>query len=594
MESQLSFASRDDIWRLQESLNEIATIQGQHTERIMRLEKRRDDDARVKSVWGSTSPYPVGIGGAGPQGKRSLSMYLEGGPILTIPTDSTLNPAAEAFRNFDADPLPGLTSSFSLDNDEDRRRGAASRANSVRFDESANNHYGSTPRQSIELPPRTGSGLGSHPLSERSLSHRSDGRGSSVGLSHRTNSFGIEQSRLLASINNSPRVSGNPPPGFFVLGPCPSIIRCWLTETFSHDSLLYAAVCTGSCSSTVGTSMIQSLGLGDQMIEENGIRKIKLPVYLTEAKIHQASSRSASPAPQVPTLTAKFTVTESSVHDKSIQIVLGSDVLRAHNADILLSQDKLMIFDEDRNQLAVPLVRPENDAVYKYLVTSSIDSRVGTNPGFPTLSPSAGGDVRTPGVIGQPARLVAQQVATSPMTDSPSTIASGAQSEILEFHKPDQDISGTARSSSDQPRQTDDAKSATSSEKSFHTPTPKLNSGVWGSSWRANSTNSSSDPSQASKTASGYSKAGVQRNMKVLRPSGKSMSNASRTSSSTAVANGVENQPQPHADAARRASHTSVGEVKLSAPTKSNPVGQASAFPWLNSGQSKRALANGD
>jgi hypothetical protein len=431
-------------------------------------------------------------------------------------------------------------------------------------------------------------------LSERSLSHRSDGRGSSIGLSHRTNSFGIEQSRLLGSINNSPRVSGNPPPGFFVLGPCPSIIRCWLTETFSHDSLLYAAVCTGSCSSTVGTSLLQNLGLGDQIIEENGIRKIKLPVYLTEAKIHQASSRSASPAPQVPTLTAKFIITESSAHDKSIQIVLGTDVLRAHNADVLLSQDKLMIFDEDRNQLAVPLVRPENDAVYKYLITSSVDGRLGTSPGLPTLTPSTADELRTPGVIGQPARLITQQLAPSPMTDSPTTIPSGTQSEILEFRKLDQETIGTARSSSDQPRQNDDAKSATGSEKSFHTPTPKSNSGVWGSSWRANSSSSSADPSLGSKTASGYSRAGVQRNMKVLRPSGKSMSNAARSSSSTVIANGVENQPLPPADVVRRASQASTGEVKLSAPTKSNPIGQASAFGWLNSGQPKRALANGD
>jgi hypothetical protein len=336
------------------------------------------------------------------------------------------------------------------------------------------------------------------------------------------------------------------------------------------------------------------LGLGDQMIEENGIRKIKLPVYLTEAKIHQASSRSASPAPQVPTLTAKFIVTESAAHDKSIQIVLGSDVLRAHNADLLLSQDKLMIFDEDRNQLAVPLVRPENDAVYKYLATSSISGRVGTSPGLPALTPSADDDVRTPGVIGQPARLITRQMAPSPMTDSPNTTASGAQSEILEFSKPDHDTSGTARSSSDQPRQTDEAKSATSSEKSFSTPTPKSHSGVWGSSWRANSTSTSADPSLTSKTASGYSRAGAQRNMKVLRPSGKSMSNAARSSSSTAAANGVENQSQPPADVARRASQTSTGEVKISAPTKSNPIGQASAFPWLKSGQPTRAVANGD
>ena len=594
MESQLAFASRDDIWRLQESLNEISTIQGQHTERIMRLEKRRDDDTRLKSVWGPTSPFPGRLGDSGLQGKPGPKRLSKIPFILTGLVDSTLNPAAEAFRNFDADPLPGLTSSFSLDNDDDRRRGAASRANSVRFDESANNHYVSTPRQSIELPARTGSGLGSHPMSERSLSHRSDGRGSAVGLSHRTNSFGIEQSRLLGSINNSPRVSGNPAPGFFVLGPCPSIIRCWLTETFSHGSLLYAAVCTGSCSSTIGTALIQQLGLGDQMIEENGIRKIKLPVYLTEAKIHQASSRSASPAPQVPTLTAKFVVMETPAHDRSIQIVLGSDILQAHNADLLLSQDKLMIFDEDRNQLAIPLVRPENDAVYKNLVTSSIDGRVGTSPSLATLPSSAVEEVRTPGVIGQPSRLITQQTAPSPMTDSPSTIASGAQSEILEFRKPEQDTSDTGRSSSDQPRQNDDAKSATGSEKSFHNPTPKSNSGVWGSSWRANSTNSSADPSLASKSASGYSRAGVQRNMKVLRPSAKSMSNAARSSSSTVIPNGIENQPQQPADATRRASQASAGEIKASAPTKSNPIGQASAFGWLNSGQPKRAVANGD
>ena len=594
MESQLPFASRDELWRLQESLNEISTAQAQHAERIMRLEKRRDDDARVKSVWGPTSPFPVGLGGTGPQGEYSLRRFFGAAPILKTSADSTLNPAAEAFRNFDADPLPGLTSSFSLDNDDDRRRGAASRANSVRFDESANNHYGSTPRQSIELPARTGSGLGSHPMSERSLSHRSDGRGSSVGLPHRTNSFGIESSRLLSSINNSPRVSGNPPPGFFVLGPCPSIIRCWLTETFSNDSLLYAAVCTGSCSSTVGTSLIHNLGLGDQIIEENGVRKIKLPVYLTEAKIHQASSRSASPAPQVPTLTAKFIVTESSAHDKSIQIVLGSDVLRAHNADLLLSQDKLMIFDEDRNQLAVPLVRPENDAVYKYLVMSSLDSRAATSPILPTSTTCATDDVRALGVIGQPARLITQQTALSPMTDSPSTIASGAQSEILEFRKSDHETTETARSSSDQARQNDDAKSTTGSEKSFHTPTPKSNSGVWGSSWRASSATNQADPSATSKTASSYSRAGVQRNMKVLRPSGKSMSNTARSASSTGITNGVENQPQQPADAARRASQTSATEVKISAPTKANPIGQASAFGWLNSGQPKRALANGD
>lgn len=507
-----------------------------------------------------------------------------------------MNPAAEAFRNFDADPPSGLTSSFSLDNDEDRRRGAASRANSVRFDESANNHYGSTPRQSIDLPTRTGSGLGSHPLSERSLSHRSDGRGSSIGLSHRTNSFGLEGSRLLGSINNSPRVSGNPPPGFFVLGPCPSIIRCWLTETFSNDSLLYAAVCTGSYASSIGISLVQDLGLSDQIIEENGIQKIKLPVYLTEAKIHQASSRSASPAPQVPTLTAKFVIHESSAHDKSIQIVLGSDILRGHNADVLLSQEKLMIFDEERNQLAVPFVRPENDAAYKLLATSSIHMRVNESP-TSTAPQSLVDEQRMPGIIGRPARLMTQEMA-SPVMNSPTAHASAAPSEMLDSVKLDQDVmEGTPRSSTDfsLSRQNDDAKSATGSDNSYSIPTAKTSSGVWGSSWRGSSSNSQAEAALASKTASGYSRASAPRNMKVLRPA-KSMANAARSTSTGVVFNGSENQAPRPAEASRTASQSGSGDNKngQSAPTKSNPIGQASAFGWLNSGQSRRTLANGD
>ena len=486
--------------------------------------------------------------------------------------------------------------SLTLDTEEDRRRGAASRANSVRFDESANNHYGSTPRQSIDLPARTGSGMGSHPMSERSLSHRSDGRGSSIGLSHRANSFGLEQSRLLGSINNSPRVSGNPPPGFFVLGPFPAIIRCWLTETFSNDSLLYAAVCTGSNTSSVGNSLIQKLGLSDETFDENGIRKIKLPIYLTEARIYQASSRSASPAPQVPTLTAKFVIKDSSVLDKSIKVILGSDILRAHNADILFSQEKLMIFDEERNQLQVPLVRPESEAVYKHLITTSSDARLNTSPATP--APLSGSDEQsTPGIIGRPARIVTQQSTSFPILDSPSGITSAAPSESGDIRKSEQSSEDRGRSSTDlsQARQNDDAKSATESDKSVQTPVTKPNPGVWGSSWRAGSTSNQSETSAANKTASGYSRAAPPRNMKVLRP-GKSLSNSSRsTPSSTIIPNGAENTSPKPGHVARRTSQTSTTDPKsaTSAPTKSNPIGQASAFGWLN-GQQRRTVANGD
>ena len=575
MERQ-SFATKEEFWRLQDSLDELSATQGQHTDRIMRLEKKGDDGVKPKNVWGAASPFPSVLGSTHQGTSRCSTFYNE---MTNTAPDSSLNPAAEAFRNFDAD--PGI-SSLSLDNAEDSRRAAASRANSVRFDESANNHYGSS-RQSVDLPTRTGSGLGSHPLSERSLSHRSDGRGSNAGFG-RTNSFGLESSRLLGSINNSPRASGNPPPGFFVLGPCPAIIRCWLTETFTNDSLLYAAVCSGSSASSVGISLVQKLGLADQIIEESSLRKIKLPVYLTEARIQRASSRSASPVPQVPTLIVKFVVLEETAEDKSIQIVLGSDVLRSHSADILFSQDKLSIFDEDRNQLSIPLVRPEDDNVYRNLITGPRKRTTSMDLQSMRQSlPSLGGEQPRPGIIGRPFKLDTRPAPQSPVLQSPSAITSAGAGDANDQRRSDLG-EPTPSSSIELPsaRPNEDSKSIAGSEKSYSTPVSKSNSGVWGSSWRSTST-TKADPS--SKQASTYSQPAASRPMKVLRPL-KSSSNTSRTpsSSTTFLETAREDTEQK----------TSDGDVKSTgpAPTKSNPIGSASAFGWLNPGQ-RRTTTNG-
>ena len=111
-----------------------------------------------------------------------------------------------------------------------------SRANRVRFDESAIHGYYGQNRSSSELPLRTGSGMDSHTLTEGSLSHRSDGRLSSSGHSHhsaRTNSLGLEGSKLIPSASGSPS-NITALPGLFLLGPLPCIIRCWLTTSFSN------------------------------------------------------------------------------------------------------------------------------------------------------------------------------------------------------------------------------------------------------------------------------------------------------------------------------------------------------------------------
>ena len=68
MDAQYPFASRDDIWRVFEELKELHATQFEQAERIARLERRRDEDARLRSVWGPLSPFPSSVGGTVPTG----------------------------------------------------------------------------------------------------------------------------------------------------------------------------------------------------------------------------------------------------------------------------------------------------------------------------------------------------------------------------------------------------------------------------------------------------------------------------------------------------------------------------------------------
>lgn len=68
MDAQYPFASRDDIWRVLDELKELQEAQYEQAERITRLERRRDEDARMKSVWGPLSPFPSSVAGPIPTG----------------------------------------------------------------------------------------------------------------------------------------------------------------------------------------------------------------------------------------------------------------------------------------------------------------------------------------------------------------------------------------------------------------------------------------------------------------------------------------------------------------------------------------------
>ena len=515
----------------------------------------------------------------------------------TLLTDtSSIEPfhsPAEPFKGFDQSHQHGLANNLPIDNEDDFKRGA-SRANSVRFDESSmHGYYSQANRSASELPMRTGSGLGSHPLTERSLSHRSDGRQSSSGQSHRTFS-GLDGSKVDGSnataIATQPALT--PPPGLFILGPVPSIIRCWLTTKFSNDSLLYAAVCTGAYISTITCRMVQKLGLEAEMVEDDGSQTIKLPVYLPEASVYQPSSRSPSPNPQVPALTVRVLVRDTDVDDKSIQIFIGSDVLRAHNADILFSQDKILIVDDERNRISVPLVRPEEHASFRTLSTGPqpLTSRASEVESEKTIRQESQGEERTSGTT------TPHRASPVPRRCTKSTLSLRTSTDSFDSHTKTRSTHFAEESDDNVPDRAQTQ--STTGEKSVERSSKTEGTGVWGS-WRRDTSGSSATTSTVAKPESPYLAAASQRparprNMKVLKPS-RQASGTIATAPHSAIE--PSNSRMGEFSAHRTMQSTSGvtanwdggertsgdGGSRLSKPRSANPVGGASAFGWLNS-----------
>ena len=70
------FASKDDLWRLQETLNDLSATQALHSDRIMRLEQKTLEGSRSRSLWGSSSPFPLGSSHHGKQTHTANRGYL--------------------------------------------------------------------------------------------------------------------------------------------------------------------------------------------------------------------------------------------------------------------------------------------------------------------------------------------------------------------------------------------------------------------------------------------------------------------------------------------------------------------------------------
>lgn len=631
----VAFAPHNDIWRFQADMLRVQQTQAEHAERLLRLEKRQDEDARIKNLWGTSSPFPGVLSGTPQHGKQwpvsTQSSYLRLSLQLIVPQKPNNRypgpvnrPPGDAFEGFD-DQTTNLISTLQLDvDDEPRRIGASSRANSVRFDETANQgHWSHAPRSSIDIIPRTGSSLSAHPMIERTYSHKSDGRQSSAGVSvhsatsGRANSLGIDTpfSTLgQASPVGTPGIA----PGLLMLGPVPSIVRCWLTENFRHDSMIYAAVCTGSYGSFLDQRLVDRLDLsrfdlGYSIHRDGEPRKLRLRVSLPEAvtRGRSASSRSSSPAPQVPTLTVDFTVVETPVdgEDKAIQVFIGADVLQPHNADVLFSSKSITMYDDENTKISIPMVRPEDENAFRSLFISSLPLKA-LDLGK-SACPISHEEVPLEGLA--QSEPISRLATKTPSSAKPSPQIEANDKRDADSLLQDDLLPSPSRQSFEQrpPLEAiDTAALAKSTDSTPATARPAASPGIW-SNWRRDS----DKPSQS--TGGSWAKADTtyqrkETGIKVLRP-GKLATRAfsSTQTSSPSLATG---QSRFFDDGKRRSSleggsgseplkrvvstsdaksttssTTTSGSVKengsASADGKtrsSNPIGSASAFAWMN------------
>lgn len=404
------FNAPQQIWGLHDLAEEIKMLKAaqfehadrltQHTERIGRLEQQQDD-SKIRSLWGTPSPFPPMLS-SGSFSQRRLSSH---GSRLFLPIpfwiclnffgltfslcsiEQVNSGPTDDFNDFDEQQQQSLLAELRLDDVDVPRRGA-SRANSVRFDDSAiQNHWIHDSQSSNDyFGHRNSNSLGGgYPMTERSSSHKSDYK--SDGRQSSMRSYGDNSSFFDGDIGTTfhPSIQSLDildcdahRPSAPTSGPAPAIIRCWLDNTSSFDSLLYAVVCTGSVKSLVDISLITRFGLQEQMTrEKDGEYKISLAIYLPDAAIQQPIRGNGQT--QLPKLTVRFTVVPSrkpSCAKSEVGIFLGSDVLSDHMGDVLFSQSQLLLYVDDGRKMFVPFARPDVQVGFSDVCTIHIGDQL--------------------------------------------------------------------------------------------------------------------------------------------------------------------------------------------------------------------------
>lgn len=495
--------------------------------------------------------------------------------------------------------------------EEPVRRGAASRANSVRFDESALHGSGWSGAQSNRHSGDFGSRPSSGLFMERSLSHKSDGRHSSAGHSvhsHHSVASGRASSVGMDTAGDDDTSSfgiPEPPISLFVLGSVPSIIRCWLTTNFAHRTLIYADICSGAQKSTISYSLLEELELLDEIEKEvDGMYRVRLNVYFAEAVVARRGRSSEASEGLVPSMSVVFEIagmnqSHTSADRKPLRVFIGSDALRAHCADILFSQNTMVLYGNHRDKLRVPFVRPEDDEVFRHISTSNtLPERQKLNATAAPFVLSERPDGNEHDSQSQPPDTIGDEVDV-PEPTSPTTVHTRGRRRG----------STRSRRSTNENKQSRDSshggalsgkEDATGSESSRR----ESSAGIWGS-WRHGPAGANEKDSTP---ISGYQPAPTRssRSMKALK---------SQKTSSSAKTGASYEAPLPSRSEGRRKSQASVGgesvngsskkdskrsvsatsearshnstREKSAAPSGSrtgNPVGVASAFSWMTPG----------
>jgi ubiquitin carboxyl-terminal hydrolase 4/11/15 len=339
----------------------------------------------------------------------------------------------------------------------------------------------------------------------------------------------------LDALNGLPAGEEQPiAPGLLILGTVPAIVRCWLTTKFVNGTLLYAALCTGSYVSSVARNVIEKLDLCDKVRRgEDGSQSIELQVHLPEAVVRSQSSVSSSSTHSVPCVTVDFQVVAGCEGpDKSTRVILGSDVLRAHAADIFLSSNTVQLFDDDHAKISVPLVRPEHRQAFCSLRT--VFSEVTHD------APSAAS-------VGE----CAQPVSHSP----PGKQTTGGEANDASTHNPNDGVNATEPSGAGNA-----------------VPPRSSSPASWAPSWRRDPDKPTEWAKLTSPTASSTSSyQRREQGIKVLRP-------GARAGARAFSATGPAQASQDFNDGKTRGSN---GEVGAKPGLDKNPVGTGSAFSWL-------------